>query len=373
MYNLTTNIHGKGMGYIELTKLMWALIKQLGSQSKLAKALHQSKQQVSYWLNGDRKPRYEHILAMQKLLQKLEEVSRLKQHHASIEYIVADNANHIELSGINNKQLKISERIELAIHLEKQITSKHSIKNNKSLITNKTISLDPPSFNQNTPSLTTSKNQSKTPKPNSHSSFKNCTHQLIIKNLGFSKTSFYHGKIVLTKGIPELVHIMNHKLIGIGTAALIAKLSKEIQTNLLKKDIKEILFFLKKQSTQKQKSAKPLSNQDIFIQKNLSLPTEVKLIDIRKIQKNTQLKILEEKLKLPVRTIFLGLLIECNEHGIFIFNSLILKKKIMPYIDFNFEEFMHELCICKIIKKLEGPSPFHYQVLDTSFTDFKNF
>jgi hypothetical protein len=69
------------------------------------------------------------------------------------------------------------------------------------------------------------------------------------------------------------------------------------------------------------------------------------LLDMNKIYSNKKLKEAEERLHMPLRTIFAILLTYCcDSHGEFPLNPNTLKEQILPYVDIDFSAAVNALC-----------------------------
>jgi len=339
------------MGYIELTELMWALIKQLGSQNKLAKALRQSRPQITYWLNGDRKPRYEHILAMQKLLKKLA-VSQSHKNKQSFKH------KH-DLEALDTTaSLTISERVALVKRYEKLLSIRKGPRNiqkrtDKNLLLFQDSDLNRLSLDDLDQNLALEKINARLQSP----LFQGRTDDLLAKQIGLGKDTYRAAKIVIEKGIPELICAMDKKAIGVHAAKDIAKFPVEMQKELLEKCPKEILHFLKK------KTISTLTKNSISVTKaHAHLPISF-IETLQEIHNSLLLKKIEAEDHLPARAFFLGVLSECDSKGKFLYDLELLKEKIMPYLNFDVEQLMNKLCAYKLIKKSQVRSAESWQIL----------
>lgn len=332
------------VSYIEADKILWALIRSLGSQTKVAKALGQSRSTVSRWVTHDRGISRDQLNAMKLLLEK----EQKKLSHYTVSGGSEKNVKSCMIGGhvsISNPSLKISDRITLAMRYEALAGNRRGRPNNNQQpeVCESSLFYDYQPVD-NPQKLTEAKNTKIRHHGDEFSLDKNKIKNLkgrfddfIAKEFGFkSRKTYRFAKQIIQNGIPELIQAIDDERISIRLGALIVKLPKAEQQMLMSKNSKEINRYLKHKTL---KQAKTENQHEIN-----------RVISISGLQINT-LSTAQNKYQLPLRAAFTTLLTCCDASGEFPWHPQALKEQILPYSPWDFSMLLKALCECGCIEK----------------------
>ena len=326
------------MGYIELTQLMWALIQRLGSQNKLAKALRQSRQKIHYWLHGDRQPPYEQILAMQTLLKKLIEESDQKKDKSYQRLVnsIQSKSLDTEIQSTIDKHLTLSQRAQWAMQQELELGSRRGYRINKEAV----LSKDSLFYGTETSSSPgrdlIEKNRAKRIRAvMGDENYQGRTDERIAKLAGLGSARNYRRiKAILQKGAPALVEAIDTKIIDVKTAEKIARLPQAKQSQLISQGQAAIKAYFKE------------SEPSCLINVASSDGNEERIIffkDSKNIFNHAGLQQIEQETHLPLRFILVALSSACDATGKFQWQPTALKKRLIPFTDWDFEQVLEVL------------------------------
>jgi uncharacterized protein YqkB len=284
----------------EAEKVMWSLVRLMKTQKAVAKALGKNKQTFNYWFNHAQKIPHKQFIAMQELLKK-------KQ----VQLNLAISKNNVEPDAKTEQKttnLTLSQRVKLAMAFEQELGKRQG---------------------QRTDKVT-----SVSPLRRTCDEVKARTNEFVAKKFNFkSRDHYVRARKVVISGINELIAAMDSEIIPVYHAERLSYYSTEFVKDLLLQGKNAVKTYLKLHSSSQLNSSKMVSVNVPFINKYLHAD----------IFFNEKLLKAEQECCLPLRIIFMGLLVYCNKCGGFELSEKELRNCIVPYVDINFKKILETL------------------------------
>ena len=269
-------------------------IRYCGSkQKKLAKLIGEDPDKISYWLNRAKQIPFHQAIAIETVTNGI--VSRYDlAPYAKL------NCYKKALLTESSPELKISDRVYIAMYLESLLGNRQGYRND--------LRVNQLQYEDNLVSKC--------------AQLKGKTATLVAKEVGFSSRDTYlRAKKVVQQGAIYVIEAMDKKIISISRAAEISKLPLEEQKIILKKNKKEIFSYIKKINKKNGYSFYDLLKED-------------RLLNAEKFY------------KLPLRLPLMGILINCDSQGYFLWDPQKLQEDLLPKLEINFDEIL--TCLIKI-------------------------
>ena len=333
---------------IDTEKLMCALVNRMESKAAVARALNQSRQKFHYWWNYANKVPYDQILAMKKLLDQWELGETQKKSHKKIGQVFVSKAFGADESIEMDAKLTISERTQWGMRYMAQVGSRQGLRSDKLILVNKHSLFyeKPESLRPNLDEVALEKGEVSSKKKDA-TQFLGRTDVAVAKKIGFSKGTFLSAKKVVMAGAVELIKAMDEKKISVHKAAMLAKFSKEEQRAQLVRILTPSSSAVKEKLIECKKREGLVVSKAVVPVVGLTLKTE----SIDWIASHHELLEAERISQLPLRILFMALLLRCDRNGRFQWEVDALKTQAMPFIDIDWEKGLAVLCEWGFIKK----------------------
>ncbi len=318
---------------IHSEQVMRRLIKEMKTQTAVAKALGQSKQVFNYWLNHANKVPFDQYLAMKTLLEKI--TSSFSKEADINESTKNRNSSTVEIPSLE-PPTKISLRTRLAMEFEAQIL--HEL------------------------TRTRYRGSSGIADQNPKCSAAERAVLLASKRYGFTNKHHYvQAKKVVLTDIAELTQAMDDQSI---TPRQVVKIidavrrQQHTRRTMKRMKSKQAIIHSGKDQENTSKIIRNLEKEGT-IKGNIFFNSE--------IYQHGMLMQLEQCHQVPLRSILVGLLMVCDENNQFLWDLWYLKSMLLPYIDLNFAQCFDLLCEHGFIKKIKIAHRFYGRLLPANF------